>query len=382
MIAEGKMSKSMAPTRRQVLKAMGTLALATRGVPLYSETLGKARWGGVGAAGGAPVALKDVAAQKGIVYGSAVGWGHIQRDPALANLIVQQDSMVTPGTELKWKALLPRPDKFNFDNADALVHWAQSHDLLVHGTALVWIQALPDWFNGYANKGNARDLLVNYIGTVLKHYRGKIHSWDVVNEGIGGGGLRDTPWRRLLGDDYMETAFHAAEEADPSTIRLYNETNMEGDNSDLKRDLVIRLMDKLVSRKVPVQALGIQGHLRYDMGPFNVGKYRKFLGRIADLGLQIFVTELDCRDRDSDITIEQRDRSVAKFYEDYLSTVLEQKAVKVVITWGLADKYSWLTTEAPRRDGQPVRPLLFDQDFNPKPAFEAVRRAFENAPPR
>jgi endo-1,4-beta-xylanase len=377
------MNKRMAPNRRQVLKAMGTLAVATS-IPLYSEVLGKASEGRVPsvAAGEAPVALKDIAAQKGILYGSAVGWMHLQRDPGLANLTVQQDSIVTPETELKWKYLLPRPDKFAFDYADALVHWAQSHDLFIHGTALVWHEALPSWFDGYVNRGNARDLLVNYIRTVLKHYRGKIHSWDVVNEGITGNGLRDTPWRRLLGDDYIETAFHASEEADASTIRVYNDTNMEGENTDPKRDQVVRLMDKLVSKKAPVQAFGIQGHLRYDMGPFNAGKYRKFLSRIADLGLQIFVTELDCRDNDSDTTTEQRDRSVAKYYEDYLSTVLEQKAVKVVITWGLADRYTWLSTQAPRRDGQPVRPLLFDQDLAPKPAFEAVKRAFENAPPR
>src|SRR5260370_23726739 len=111
-MGEGKMNKRMAPTRRQVLKAMGTLAVATS-IPLYSEVLGKASEGRPPsvAAGEAPVALKDIAAQKGILYGSAVGWMHMQRDPGLANLIVQQDKIVTPETELKWKYLLPRPDK-------------------------------------------------------------------------------------------------------------------------------------------------------------------------------------------------------------------------------------------------------------------------------
>src|ERR1700692_3386498 len=325
----------MEPTRRQVLKAMGAFAVTSGGVPLYSEAFGNV--GGIAspAPARASVALKDIAAQKGILYGSALSWMRVQQDSGYANLIVQQDKIVTPETELKWKALLPKPDKFNFDTADQLVRWAQSQDLLIHGTALVWHEALPAWFDGYANKGTAKDLLVNYIRTVLKRYRGKIHSWDVVYEGVPERGRRDTPWHRLLGDSYMEIAFRAAEEADPSAIRVYNDMNIEGDNNDSKRDQVVRLLDKLVSNKIPVQAFGIQGHLRYDMGPFNAGKYRKFLSRIADLGLQIFVTELDCRDRDSDVSVDQRDRSVAKYYEDYLTTVLDQKAVKVVITWGL-----------------------------------------------
>src|SRR5260370_33892629 len=116
----------MEPTRRHVLKAMGAFALAAGGAPLYSEAFGNVAGIASPAPAEAPVALKDIAAQKGIVYGSAVSWMRVQQDPEYANLIVRQDKIVTAETELKWKALLPRPDKFNFDTADALVHWAQS----------------------------------------------------------------------------------------------------------------------------------------------------------------------------------------------------------------------------------------------------------------
>lgn len=326
--------------------------------------------------------LGDDASRKGLLYGSAVSKKVLSEDQPYAELIARQCKIVVPESEMKWKALRPSPDRFVFDAGDWIVKWAESHGLLVHGTTLVWHEALPGWFDSYANKSNAQDLLVNHIRTVVRHYAGKIQSWDVVNEGVIDTGLRDTPFLRLLGPEYMDIAFHAAAEADPNAIRVYNDTYVEQNNNDVQRSRVLKLLETMLSRNVPVQALGIQGHLRSDLGGFDAGKLRAFLRQVANLGLQILITELDMRDQDADSDAGKRDRSIANYYYDFLSTVLEQKAVRVVISWGLTDRHTWLSGKAPRSDGQPVRPLAFDQNLSPKPVFSAMAKAFEDAPAR
>lgn len=367
-------------TRRSLLKSLGGISAAAAFIPSIAKPLA---WGLAPQAGaaGAP-SLGEDAAQKGILYGSSISKKHLADDPAYANLIAQQCKIVVPESEMKWKALRPAPDKFNFQTADWMVHWAESHDLKVRGTALVWHEALPDWFSGYANQGNARDLLTNHIQTVMQHYAGKIQSWDVVNEGLTGSGLRETPWLRLIGPDYIDLAFHTAAEADPAAIRVYNDTNMEFEQNDAKRAQVLKLLKSMLSNNVPVQALGVESHLRWDMGGFNPGKFRKFLKQVADLGLQIYITEIDVRERESDSDIGQRDKDIADYYYTYLSTVLEEPAVRMVISWGLTDRYSWLSGFAPRSDRQAVRPLPFDQNLLPKASFNAIARAFEAAPSR
>ena len=364
-----------------MLKAM---AAASAAAALPSPRMASAApfSNGLPASGSDPVSLGDVAAQKGILYGSSVSKKHLSDDAAYANLIAQQCKIVVPESEMKWKALRPSPDKFSFQTADWMVHWSESHDLKVRGTALVWHEALPDWFSGYANKSNARDLLINHIRTVVGHYAGRIQSWDVVNEGLTDSGLRNTPWLRLIGPEYMDLAFRTAAEADPAAIRVYNDTNMAFAQNDDKRTQVLNLLRRLQSSNVPVQALGIESHLRWDMGGFDPNKFRDFLKRVADLGLQIFITEIDVRERETDTDIKQRDKDVGDYYYSYLSTALAEKAVNLVISWGLTDRYSWLSSFAPRSDRQPVRPLPFDQNLLPKASFDAIAKAFENASSR
>jgi endo-1,4-beta-xylanase len=369
-------------TRRNVLKTMAALSGVVVAPPALGGLARALSGQEPASAAGDSASLGDLAAQKGILYGSSISKKHLSDDPAYAQLIVQQCKIVVPESEMKWKALRPGPDKFAFQTADWMVRWAESHDLKVRGTALVWHEALPDWFSGYANQDNARDLLTNHIRTVMQHYAGKIQSWDVVNEGLTDNGLRNTPWLRLIGPDYIDLAFRTAAEADPAAIRVYNDTNIAFADNDAKRAQVLKLLQKMLSNNIPVQALGVESHLRWDMGGFNPGKFRNFLKQVASLGLQIFITEIDVRERESDTDIASRDKDIADYYYSYLSTALEQDAVRVVISWGLTDRYTWLSGFAPRSDGQAVRPLPFDQNLLPTPAFAAVAKALENASPR
>ena len=140
-------------------------------------------------------------------------------------------------------------------------------------------------------------------------------------------------------------------------------------------------MTRLVRRRVPIQGLGIQSHLIADTDVAGPG-FIRFLHAVEDLGLTILITEMDVRDHPLPGNIAIRDGLVGKSYYNYLSSVLKFKSVKTVLTWGLSDRSTWLSKSSPRKDGMPVRPLLYDAGLQPKPAYAAVMRALSEAPKR
>lgn len=377
------MTDTFSARRRRFLKYVGAAAVGTLARPMAG--VARAVWStpaGPSSSGG--ITLRDAATQKGILFGTAVNEAKLEQDRDYANLVAQQCAIITPNAELKMRYLRPNPNSFNFDVPDRMLHWAESHNIQMRGHTLVYGEesALPPWFHSYVNRSNARDVMLKHINTVARHYAGKLHSWDVVNEALQGSELRQTPWLQLIGPEYIEIAYRATAEADPKTLLVYNENNLEFVQQDGKRNGCLKLLDGLVSKRVPIHALGMQSHLRWEMGGFDPGKTRKFLKQVSDMGLKIFITELDCHEPENKSEIAERDRTIAQYYADYLGTVLENKNVTVVQTWNLTDRYTWLGHEAPRRDGQPVRPLPFDENLNPKPAFDAIATAFERAAAR
>jgi endo-1,4-beta-xylanase len=223
----------------------------------------------------------------------------------------------------------------------------------------------------------------------MGRYAGKVHSWDVVNEAIWPpdkrpDGLRDTPWLRNLGAGYIELAFRAAQQADPHALLTWNENWLEEETAlgDAKRAFFVQHLKDLLSRGVPIQAIGLQSHLIGDHNNIAGPHFRQFLGQIQDMGLKILVTEMDVREGNLPNDINTRDQSIANIYYEYLSAVLANPAVIAVLTWGISDKYTWTAQSNPRADKAPVRPLPYDQNMTPKPAWGAIARAFDNAPSR
>ena len=169
--------------------------------------------------------LKAAAAGKGLLYGAATSRKILQSDPDFASAFVQQCGIMTPEGEMKWKALRPGIDKFRFDDADWLVNWAHQNGILFRGHTLVWGINLPDWVEKQVNHGNAEKVMVDHIRTVVGHYQGKLHSWDVVNEIIQpkdgrSDGLAKSVWLDNIGPDYVAKAFRAAKAADPNLSGL------------------------------------------------------------------------------------------------------------------------------------------------------------------
>ncbi|MGO9208894.1 MAG: endo-1,4-beta-xylanase [Terriglobales bacterium] len=333
--------------------------------------------------------LRQHAGAKGIVFGCAAVRRHLAQDEAYARLVAEQCQLVLPANELKWDMLQPKPGEYDFAPADWMLRFAESHGLLFRGHALLWEPSTPDWVRKAATRQNARQMLTDHIRTVVSHYKGKMHSWDVVNEILEPADgradmFRNSLWLDLLGADWVELAFHTAHEADPNALLVYNENWLESDreSSRAKRQRVLALLAEWKRRNVPVQALGLQAHLLTDdqVSP----ELPQFVERVADLGLKVLVTELDVRDRSAPPALPPRDRMVAGKYYEFLSAVLASPAVVAIITWGLSDRYTWINHHdgSRRADRLPSRPLPFDNDFEPSPAWQSMARAFDHAPHR
>jgi endo-1,4-beta-xylanase len=332
--------------------------------------------------------LKKRAARKGLIYGADCGSLSLQSAPELQTAVVKECAMLVPGF-LKWDAVRPTADSFNFTRGDWYVKFAEKNRMLLRGHTLVWYLALPPWFKETVNQQNALQFLDRHIQQVVRRYAGKMHSWDVVNEAIAiedgrPDGLRKMPWLDLLGPDYIDLAFRLAAQADPQALLVYNDYGLEYDTpqDEAKRVAVLKLLERLKSQGTPIHAFGMQSHLSGHETKFNPQKLRKFLGDVASLGLKIMITELDAIDEKLPRNVAVRDRIIAGAYEDYLSAVLDEKAVIAVITWGLSDRYTWLSEFKPRKDRAAVRPLPLDRNFNRKLAWNAIARAFDRAPKR
>jgi endo-1,4-beta-xylanase len=313
-------------------------------------------------------------------------------DAAYAALIREQCRIVVAENAMKWGALRPSAEGFNFDQADALVAFAEANRMKIRGHNLAWHQGNPKWLEATATKENARELLVTHIETVAGRYAGRMHSWDVVNEAIRvedgrADGLRNSLWLRLIGEDYIELAFKTAREADPQALLTYNEYGIEPETraGEQKREAVIEMLRRMVARRVPVDAVGVQSHIaavvaaggnKSAASQYGAGLMR-FIAAVRELGLQVFITEMDGNDRALTADEPGRDAAVAAAYKQYLELVLGDPAVRLVLTWGISDRYTWLDHEEGRADGKAERPLLFDEAGKAKASFFAVRDAFD-----
>ena len=370
-------------SRRGFISSVGALAAGALAVhPLLTQV-------GQASASSDDAPLKDRAASRGLLYGAATQRSILVGAPNFAAAFAQQCGILVAENELQWSFIRPTPDTFDFRRPDWLYNFTQQHQMKFRGTAIVWDQLLPSWFQSSANTANAMQLLLAHIATVVGRYSGKMHSWDVVNEVIQpndkrADGLRVKPWLELIGPDYIDMAFHACAEADPHALLVWNENHLEFNDpwSQAKRDFLIRLLKDKIKRGVPIHAVGLQSHLTGTTTDFRGPAFATFLRTIADLGVKIMVTEMDVTDADLPADIAERDQDVASVYSGYLSTVLKEKDVIAVLTWGLSDHFTFISHYKPRKDGAPVRPLPLDYDMNRTPAWYAMARAFDEMPAR
>lgn len=349
------------------------------------------------AAAGARPALKDVY-RDAFLVGAALNPDQFTgRDARAAALVAEQFNSASPENVLKWEVVHPRPgpDGYDFGPADAYVAFAERHGLFPIGHTLVWHNQTPRWvFEDAAGRPASRDTVLarmrEHIATVVGRYRGRIKGWDVANEVLAeDGSMRQSPWLRTVGEDYLVKAYQFAREADPNVELYYNDYALE---NAPKRAGAVALIRRLQAAGIPLKAIGTQEHNK--MAWPTVAQIDTMFAQFAATGVRVNVTELDVdvlppatRGTGAEVTDraartaaldpyraglpDSVQQALARRYAELFGAYLRHQAVIDRVTfWNVTDADSWLNDwPVP---GRTAHPLLFDRQARPKPAFDAV----------
>ncbi|WP_343525290.1 endo-1,4-beta-xylanase [Sphingomonas sp.] len=330
------------------------------------------------------------AGTKGLDFGYMLNDAAIAPQSPVGAIVARDASMVVPENAMKWSRTVDAAGSPFYDQADRYVDFARTHGLTIRGHTAFWYRSIPAMAESALQGPEWRATLLARVQSIVGHYRGRVAEWDVVNEAIEprdgqAGGLRIAPFGRPMDTGYIADCFFAAREADPAAHLFYNDYGIENADaaSDTKRAAVLGLLAELQRRGAPVDALGMQSHLGVTWR-IDHGKLRAFLRDVAAMGLRIRITEMDFRDSDAPGNIAARDALTAGYARAFLDTCLDEAAVKGVMCWGVHDDQSWMQGDAhmKRADGEPLRPLPYDAQLQPKPLWSAIGAAFDAAPVR
>ena len=294
---------------------------------------------------------------------------------------------ITPENCMKPERIHPEEMRWSFEQPDALMSWAKEHGMSAHGHTLVWHAQTPNWFFEGGDAKTIEQRMQEHIATLVGRYKGKIQSWDVVNEAINDNGnaetaktehLRNSKWHQSLGESYLTRAFQYARAADPDAVLYYNDYNIE---SGPKHASSMVLLKRLIAEGAPIDGVGIQGHWRSGKVPFE--DIEKAILDYAGLGLKVSITELDVTiggqsggqfggpgpgqgrrpGRGMPPTIEELNQQADDYAKLFAIFQRHHEKIERVTFWRLSDRRTW-------RWGQ--NPLLFDFNNHIKPAYASI----------
>ncbi|WP_245413632.1 endo-1,4-beta-xylanase [Mangrovicella endophytica] len=322
----------------------------------------------------------QAAATPAVPFGGAIQIEFIDKDPAYGPAFLDHCDLIMPQNELKFSMMRWTREEFTFEPADRLVEYALSHGKTSRGHCFVWWGATPEWLKAINDPAEVEAELLGHIHTVASRYRGKLQSWDVVNEVIANdplteGPLRDTHFMRTMGPRHIPLAFKATAEAHPEAMLVLNDYDLEyvGDRCDARRKVALQLVRQLQDNNIDIGAVGMQGHLYAEL-KIDVEGVGRFAEELKSLGVGLIISELDIIDRHIKGGAEEQDAAAMRSVSDLLDAVLPTNRPKAVITWGITDRYSWVPDVMPRTDGNPDRPLPLDRNYMPKGWYEMLRR--------
>jgi len=294
--------------------------------------------------------------------------------PAQRELLLKHFSSITAENAMKPENIQPVEGVFDFEDADKIVEFGQDNGIAVRGHTLIWHNQVPDWFfleNGEeVSKEKLRERMKTHITEVMQRYKGQIYAWDVVNEPIDGDmpdGLLRNNWFNILGEEYIELAFHYAREADPDAKLFLNEYDTENAN---KRTAIVNLVKRLQEKGVPIDGIGMQMHISLENPALE--DFEKTLKEFSELGLEIHITEMDIsvyEDRtqsSSTISEETLNEQGHRVKDLFAITDKYKEHITSITFWGTTDEYTWLRYYFAERNDWP---LPFDEEQNPKPFF-------------
>ena len=348
-----------------------------------------------------PNSLDALAERSGRRFGSAVAWGKPGADrgsfanPAYARILERECALLVPENELKWQWSRPGPGRFDFRQFDAIADYATAQGFKLRGHTLFWTPTkwYPKWLaeTQFRSASEAEGLLTEHVRTVCGRYGKRIYSYDVVNEAVQPetGAIRDTNVTRALGPEpFLDLMFHIARDAAPHAQLVYNDYMSWERNSEDETHIkgVLKLLEGFRKRGTPVNALGVQSHIRL-LKPLGVAEivresekpWRRFLDEVVGMGYQLVITEFDVNDRMAPANVVKRDRMVADYARAYLDIMLSYPQLGDLLCWGMCDRYSWLEAFDPRADRALKRGTPYDRSFRPKPLRQAIASSFEHA---
>ncbi len=312
---------------------------------------------------GAP--LQQLGRTRGIRIGAAVDDQPLRDEPGYRQVLVREFASLTPENAMKWDALEADRGKLKWDAADRIVDFAQDHGMAVRGHTLVWFSQLPGWIaDGGLAAAELRSVMREHVTTLMQRYKGRVRTWDVVNEAVADkGGLRKSVWSDTLGPVFIAEAFDAARKADPRAKLAMNEIGAESIGP--KSDTFFRIAKALKARGL-LDEVGFQSHFSLQGVPPTM---RKNLQRFAALGLDIAITEADVAVRDGASPAQLQVQG--EVYADLVRTCRSVPRCTSLTFWGFTDRHSWIPGNQPGFG----RATLLDDELRPKPAYRDVSRA-------
>jgi endo-1,4-beta-xylanase len=332
--------------------------------------------------------LADLAASHGRFFGSALTSHDLAPDDAYFQLLASQCDVFVTSWQLKWGALASSLDaEADFAPVDAILDTARGLSKKLRGHTLIWHEHAPEGLDALTNAADWDRHVLPHFQRVLGRYRNDFFHWDVVNEAINppdgqADFMRDTPFLRMRGPDYVAEAFRLAHELAPEAKLYLNDYNICYADSwqNERRTGILRLLERLVGAGVPIHGLGLQAHLdtRFTFGEKVLSD---FLDEVTAMGLEMTLTELDVREADEThgLDLTGRQQRAADEVRKVLSVALDYKAMTGVTVWGLADHHSWLRSSRNLPDNQG---LPYDDQLNPTPMRAALADLFSRSPSR
>ena len=326
------------------------------------------------------------------------------QDKTSIEIVKKEFNTISPENELKWETIHPRLGQYDFRFADQYVRFGEENGMEIIGHTLVWHNQTPkEVFQDSTGKPIGRAELLSrmrdHIYTVVGRYKGRIDGWDVVNEALNEDGtLRQSPWMKIIGEDYIAKAFQFANEADPKAKLFYNDYSLE---NAPKRRGAIRLIKDLQKRGVKIDGIGTQNH--NDLYFPSRQQLDETLNEFGKLGIEVMITELDMnvlpnpkgfgggaeitdnfenRNRLNPYTNglpkEIQDRQKDRYIELFEVYKKHADSISRVTFWNVTDKESWLNHFPVK--GRTNYPLLFDRKGGKKTAYFGLFERFSRRP--